>query len=54
MEGDFMDEEDTLDELEGSDLSGCEDEEEDEDNTTQIEVITDIFEDYTVQLPDII
>ena len=26
MEGDFMDEEDTLDELEGSDLSGCEDE----------------------------
>ena len=48
-----MDEED-LDELEGSDLSGCENEEEDEDNTTQIEVITDIFEDYTVQLPDII
>ena len=46
MGGDFMDEEDSLDELEGSDLSGCEDEEEDEDNTTQSEVITDTFEDY--------
>ena len=46
MWGDFMDEEDSLDELEGSDLSGCEDEEEDEDNTTQSEVITDTFEDY--------
>ena len=42
MWGDFMDEEDTLDELEGSDLSGCEDEEEDEDNTTQSEVVRHI------------
>ena len=49
-----MDKEDSLDEPEGSDWSGCEDEEEDEDNITQSEVITDTFEDYIVQLPDII
>ena len=51
-----MDKEDSLGELEGYDLSGYEDEEENEDSSTQSEVhvITDTFEDYNGQLPDII
>ena len=40
-----MDKEDSQDELEGSDFSRCEDEEEEEDNSTQSEVhvVTDMF-----------
>ena len=45
---DYTDKENSLYQLEGSDLSGCEDEEEDKDSSTQSEVhvITDTFEYY--------
>ena len=53
MEDDYMNKEDSLHELERSDLSGYEDEEEDENISIQSEVhvITDTFGNFIGRLP---